>query len=1144
LKSGCKGTEYFSNKIKYIKKITEIFDNFARLKISFQLDLSDFQQIYARHPQIIKMTQWAKTAEQNVKISGLAGSALSLTISAFFENTSENQLVIADDVDTAGYLYYDLCQMLNSEHVCFFPSSFKNTIRLSRLDSANEILRTEVLNRLANSDKRSIIVTYPEALIQKVIHPSDVQTNFLRLTVGQKYEFENLIKKLYHFGFEKVDFVYEPGQFSVRGGILDIFSFSNEMPFRCDFFGEELDSVRTFDIETQLSKEKKKLIDIVPNLHFSKDETLVLFLEYFKNQLFISFQSPAFVRQKMNSLYDELLVKTNEMEQMPDLKKSNITGDDFFLNLKNFKLIEFSNNSYFKSKTEIDFKTHPQPIFHKNFDLISNNLKEKLKANYRIYIFSDSEKQTDRIHTIFEDRHDDIHFQAVKYTIHEGFIDDDLSIVCYSDHQIFDRFHKYTLKTDNTRTAKALLTLKELNQFQVGDFLVHIDHGIGTFGGLVRTDVNGRTHEMVKMIFQNGDFIFVSIHSLHRIAKYKGKDGEPPKVNKLGSGAWERLKERTKEKVKDIARDLIRLYARRKKEKGFAFTPDNYLQYELEASFIYEDTPDQIRTTNDVKFDMESQLPMDRLICGDVGFGKTEVAMRAAFKAAIDGKQTAVLVPTTVLALQHYNTFKERFKDFPVNVEYFSRAKSSYQTKNILQRLEKGEIDIIIGTHKLVGNNVKFKDLGLLVIDEEQKFGVNVKEKLKNIKINVDTLTMTATPIPRTLQFSLLGARDLSVINTPPPNRYPIQTEIHTFDEDLIREVIEFEMSRNGQIFFINNRIQSIYAVEAMIKRIVPTARVVVGHGQMDTEVLEEVIIDFINYEYDVLVCTAIIENGVDIPNANTMIINSAHHFGLSDLHQLRGRVGRSNKKAYCYLIAPEMSSLTVEARRRLQAIETFSELGSGFNIAMQDLDIRGAGNLLGAEQSGFIADLGYETYQKILNEAMTELRNEEFADLYENNPENFAQNVNYVDDCQIDTDMEIMFPPEYIENISERITIYQELDNITNQTQLNNFVTRVEDRFGKLPSEAQQLIAIVKIRWLAISYGIERLLLKNEKMTAFFVSNTNSPFYQSDAFGKILQYIVAHPHRTQLREKNNKRSIVFSDVKTVEHALEIMNNI
>ena len=1109
--------------------------------------LSDFQQIYARHPQIQKMTQWAKSAEQNVKISGLAGSSLSLVLSAFFEYISENQLIIADDVDAAGYIYNDLRQMLDGERVCFFPSSYRNTIRLSRLDSANEILRTEVLNRLANSEKRCIIVTYPEALIQKVASPENVQTNFLRLSVGQNYEFDNLLDKLFDFGFEKVDFVYEPGQFSVRGGILDIFSFSNEMPFRCDFFGNKLDSVRIFDIETQLSKEKKNEIDIVPNLHFTKEKNSVSFLEYINNQSFICFQNAAFVRERMNSLYDEMLVRANETEQTPDLKNTHITGDDFFLNFDNFKLIEFSNKSFFGTKNEIDFKTHPQPIFHKNFDLISNNLKEKIKENYQIYIFSDSEKQTDRIRTIFEDRREDIHFQAVKHTMHEGFIDDDLSLVCYTDHQIFDRFHKYVLKTDNTRAAKVILTLKELNQFQIGDYLVHIDHGIGTFGGLVRTQVNGKMQEMVKMIFQNGDFIFVSIHALHRIAKYKGKDGEPPKISKLGSGAWERLKERTKAKVKDIARDLIQLYARRKQEKGFAYTPDGYLQHELEASFIYEDTPDQLRATNDVKRDMEAALPMDRLVCGDVGFGKTEVAMRAAFKAATDGKQTAVLVPTTVLALQHFNTFKERFKDFPVTVEYLSRAKTNNQTKEILERLEKGEIDIIIGTHKLVGKNVKFKDLGLLIIDEEQKFGVSVKEKLKNIKINVDTITMTATPIPRTLQFSLMGARDLSVINTPPPNRYPVQTEIHTFDEDLIREVIQHEINRNGQIFFINNRIQSIYVMEAMIRRLVPTARVAVGHGQMPAETLEEVIVDFINYEYDVLVCTAIIENGVDIANANTMIINSAHRFGLSDLHQLRGRVGRSNKKAYCYLIAPPMNDLTVEARRRLQAIETFADLGSGFNIAMQDLDIRGAGNMLGAEQSGFIADLGYETYQKILNEAMTELRNE----ISQNSPDgdlNFASQIMqdgyYVDDCQIDTDMEIMFPPEYIENVSERITIYQELDNISDKTQLENFVRKIEDRFGKLPEQALQLIAIVKLRWFAIAYGIERLILKNEKMTAFFVSNTQSPYYQSDMFGKILNYAASNPHNTQFREKGGKASIVISNVKTVERALEISQEI
>ncbi|MDR1653415.1 MAG: transcription-repair coupling factor [Prevotellaceae bacterium] len=1090
------------------------------------------------------MADWASSSEPKVKISGLAGSSLSLALASLFKQTAVNQLVIADDADSAGYLYSDLRQMLDEDTVCLFPSPYKNSLRLSRFDSANAILRTEVLNRLANSDKRLIIVACPESLVQKVVPSQTVHTNFLHLKAGQKYDLTILTENLYKFGFERVDFVYEPGQFSVRGGILDVFSFSHTAPFRIDFFGDEIDSIRIFDIETQLSTERRKDIDIVPNLHFTAAENTVSILEYFSNQLFISFKNARYVRERMNKLCDDLLVKANETEQVPNLQNSHTTGDSFFLRLTDFRLIEFSAKSYFGAKKQIDFNTQPQPVFHKNFDLISNNFKEKIKNNYQIYIFSDSEKQTDRIGAIFEDRNDHITFQAVKRTIHEGFVDHDLYVACYTDHQIFERFHKYQLKTDRTRAARVLLTLKELNQFQTGDYLVHADHGIGAFGGLVRTEVNGKMQEMLKMVFQNGDSIFVSIHALHRVAKYKGKDGEPPKISKLGSGAWERLKERTKAKVKDIARDLIRLYAKRKAEKGFAYSPDTYLQRELEASFIYEETPDQLRATNDVKKDMETEQPMDRLVCGDVGFGKTEVAMRAAFKAATDGKQTAVLVPTTVLALQHFNTFSDRFKDFPVDVEYLSRAKSASRTKEALERLAKGEINIIIGTHKLVGKNVKFKDLGLLIIDEEQKFGVAVKEKLKSHKSNVDSLTMTATPIPRTLQFSLMGARDLSVINTPPPNRYPIQTEIHTFDEDLFREVIQYEMSRNGQVFFVNNRIHSIYAMEAMIRRIIPGVRVAVGHGQMPAEALEEVIIDFINYEFDVLVCTTIVENGVDIPNANTIIINSAHRFGLSDLHQLRGRVGRSNKKAYCYLIAPELANLTADARRRLQAIETFADLGSGFNIAMQDLDIRGAGNMLGAEQSGFIADLGYETYHKILNEAMTELRNDEFADLYENSETNFAPETNYVDNCVIDTDMEIMFPPDYITNVSERVTVYRELDSISDKVQLADFIRRIEDRFGKLPQEAQQLIEIVKIRWVAMDYGIERLTLKNERMTACFVSNAQSPYYQSDNFGKVLQYAAAHPHHTRLREQNGKRSIVFSNIKTVYEAMKTMEDI
>jgi transcription-repair coupling factor (superfamily II helicase) len=843
------------------------------------------------------------------------------------------------------------------------------------------------------------------------------------------------------------------------------------------------------------------------------------------------------------------LIKANDGDKkVADLHRTRITGDQFIEQISPFRKMEWGERSYFQTKTEVRFNTSPQPVFHKNFDLVADNLKQAISDGYHIYILSDSVKQTDRIAAIFEDRGDAIAFQPVRNTLHEGFIDHDLSVYCYTDHQIFDRFHKYQLRTDKTRQGKVVMTLKELNQFQIGDYMVHVDHGVGMFGGLVRTNVNGKMQEMVKLIYKDDDIIFVSIHALHRISKYKGREGEAPKINKLGSGAWERLKERTKSKVKDIARELIKLYAKRKAEQGFQYSPDSYLQHELEASFIYEDTPDQIKATADVKKDMESTLPMDRLVCGDVGFGKTEVAMRAAFKAATDGKQVAVLVPTTVLALQHYNSFRERFKNFPVTVEYLSRARSAAQTKEVLQQLSDGKVDIVIGTHKLVGKSVKFKDLGLLVIDEEQKFGVSVKEKLKQMKVNVDTLTMTATPIPRTLQFSLMGARDLSIINTPPPNRFPVQTEVHTFDEEVIREAIQLEMNRNGQVFFVNNRIQNIYNIESMIRRLVPGCRVAVGHGQMPPEKLEEIIIDFIDYEYDVLIATTIIESGIDIPNVNTIIINSAHYFGLSDLHQLRGRVGRSNRKAYCYLLAPDLSLLTPDARRRLQALETFSELGSGFNISMQDLDIRGAGNMLGAEQSGFIADLGYETYQRILNEAVHELKDEEFSDLYAEEIEKENSTAAYVSDCQIDSDLELHFSEDYIENVSERISLYRELDSIDNEADLLEFEKRLEDRFGKIPPKGLNLLQVVRLRWVAMQYGIERLVLKNERMTAFLVSNRDSVYYQSERFGRILRYMTVHPRRCQLRDQNGRRSVIFANVKNIEEAaalfaqIDIMN--
>ena len=1105
------------------------------------LTLTDFQSIFVSNPQLKKLADWAHSLERNLKISGLSGSALSLAAASLFKSKAVTQVFVWNDADEAAYLYNDLKQIAGDENVMFFPSSFKKAIRLSQLDSSNEILRTEVLNRLTNNNAPSIIVTYPEAVLQRVVSTTSVKSQTIKLHKGEKISIDFLAELLHNLKFNRVDFVYEPGQYSVRGGIVDIFSYSYELPYRCDFFGDEVESIRVFDIETQLSQSYKETIEILPDMHKGDGkQQLVAFPEFLPKETLFAFTDAIFVKDRINQLYDEALIKANAHSHTPDLYGTHITGDEFLQFVEPFRKIEWGSRHQYKTNTIIDFNISVQPIFHKNFDLIADNLKKYQSEGYKLFICSDSVKQTDRIAAIFADRGDEIHFQPIKNTLHEGFIDHDLKLLCYTDHQIFDRFHKYQLKTDKTRQGKVVMTLKELNQFQIGDYVVHVDHGVGKFGGLVRTNVNGKMQEMVKLLYRDDDIIFVSIHALHRISKYKGKEGEAPKINKLGSGVWERLKERTKSKVKDIARELIKLYAKRKAEAGFRFTPDTYLQQELEASFIYEDTPDQVKATADIKKDMESVMPMDRLVCGDVGFGKTEVAVRAAFKAVTDSKQVAVLVPTTVLAMQHYNTFKDRLKDFPCNVSYLSRAKSAQKTKETLEKLEKGEIDIIIGTHKLVGKSVKFKDLGLLIIDEEQKFGVSVKEKLKELKVNVDTLTLTATPIPRTLQFSLLGARDLSIINTPPPNRFPVQTEIHTFDEDVIREAIMLEMNRNGQVFFVNNRIQNIYMIESMIKRLVPGCRVAVGHGQMPADTLEEIIVDFINYEYDVLIATTIIESGIDIPNVNTIIINSAHRFGLSDLHQLRGRVGRSNRKAYCYLLSPETSLLTAEARRRLHAIETFSELGSGFNIAMQDLDIRGAGNMLGAEQSGFIADLGYETYQRILNEAVHELKDEEFADLYADQRESESTKKSYVTDCQVDTDMELLFSDEYIENVSERITLYRELDNLETESELALFQSNLEDRFGKVPQKSLGLLLVVRLRWFAMRYGVEKLVLKNEQMIAYLVSNLNSPYYQSEEFGKMLQYMTSHPRACKLREQNGKRSVVFSNIKTVEEAWKV----
>jgi len=974
-----------------------------------------------------------------------------------------------------------------------------------------------------------------------------LKENTLKISVGERLDNMFVSDVLDEYGFEQVDYVYEPGQYAMRGSILDVFSFSYEFPYRIDFFGNEVETIRSFDVETQLSKEKLDSIYIVPEMT-KGNRTNSSLLDSLPSETLLASKDMAWVKERIGSIWNEEPITGDEesFANIEQLRAKLITEEDFLHAVLGFCRLHFGTRPMGVADATLTFSMEAQPIYHKNFDLVSESFHKYLEDGYTLYILSDVEKQATRIRAIFEDRGDDIPFTSVNKTIHEGFADETLRVCLFTDHQLFDRFHKFNLKSDKARSGKLSLSLKELNQFTTGDYIVHIDHGVGQFGGLVRTEVNGKMQEAIRLIYQNNDIIFVSIHSLHKLSKYKGKDsGEPPKLSKLGTGAWEKMKERTKSKVKDIARDLILLYSKRKQEKGFAYSPDSFMQHELEASFIYEDTPDQMKATADVKADMENDRPMDRLICGDVGFGKTEVAIRAAFKAVSDNKQVAVLVPTTVLAFQHYQTFSERLKDFPCRIEYISRARTAKEIRETLKDLKEGNINIIIGTHRIVGKDVTFKDLGLLIIDEEQKFGVSVKEKLRQLKANVDTLTMTATPIPRTLQFSLMGARDLSSITTPPPNRYPVQTEVERFNPDIIREAINFEMSRNGQVFFINNRIQNIYEMEALVKREVPDARIAVGHGQMEPEKLEKIILDFVNYEYDVLIATSIVESGIDVPNANTIIINNAQQFGLSDLHQLRGRVGRSNRKAFCYLLSPPLSSLTQEARRRLQAIENFSELGSGIHIAMQDLDIRGAGNMLGAEQSGFIADLGYETYQKILEEAVDELKAEEFADLYSNATENRPDTGSeYVRETYIESDLELMFPPTYIPNDSERVSLYRELDKMEEERDILAFTERLKDRFGKVPKEGKELIRVVRLRRMAKTLGMEKVILKKGQMSIFLVTNPESPYYESKAFDKLLGFIQKHPRECTLREQNGKRSIVIKNVPTVEVACNYLDEI
>ena len=1223
------------------------------------MEIQDLVKRFAGHSGVSAMRHvWNDEAVRTIHLKGLAASAAPMLFSALALADEPWRVPVAlfvlNDLEEAGYFYHDLTQVLGEGQVLFLPSSYKRAIKYGQKDSANEVLRTEVLTRLSelriengklkinstetceehenrpdgnnyqltslkslcstelasNLCSRSnatlsivnsqlYIVSYPDALAELVVSRDTLDDRSVRLAVGDTVEIPQMEATLVGEGFERVDYVYEPGQFAVRGSIIDVFSYASEYPYRIDLFGDEIDSIRTFEIESQLSRDKVQQVSIVPNFEGGAGDE-VSFFDFLPKGSALAFQDYFWAHERIEQLTmdkvafereQRLLASSAEHSDFNEVNSQLTIGSamrpsglqqdchpeqregsqkkskgeilhfvqndtcgnsfncqlldpaDFLRKTTDFRLIEFGAKASSAVHATVTFDTSPQPLFHKNFELVEQSLSDLIERGYQVYILTDSAKQAERLKTIFEERGSNIPFTAVDKTIHGGFIDNTMRVACFTDHQIFDRFHKYNLRSDKARSGKMAISLKELSQFEPGDYVVHIDHGVGRFAGLVRMPNGNSTQEVIKLVYSNDDVVFVSIHSLHKISKYKSKEGEAPRINKLGTGAWEKLKERTKTKIKDIARDLIKLYSQRAQEKGFAYSPDSFMQHELEASFLYEDTPDQLKATLDVKADMERQRPMDRLVCGDVGFGKTEVAVRAAFKAACDNKQVAVLVPTTVLAYQHWRTFSERLKNFPCRVEYLSRARSAADTKKVLEGLKSGEVNIVVGTHKLIGKGVKFKDLGLLIIDEEQKFGVSVKEKLRQLKVSVDTLTLTATPIPRTLQFSLMGARDLSVIQTPPPNRYPIQTEVHTFNEEIIREAVNFELSRNGQLFIINDRIQNLAELAALVTRNVPDARVCIGHGQMPPEELEKVIMSFVNHDYDVLIATSIVENGIDIPNANTIIINQAHNFGLSDLHQMRGRVGRGNKKAFCYLLAPPLSVLTPEARRRLQAIENFTDLGSGIHIAMQDLDIRGAGNLLGAEQSGFIADLGYETYQKILGEAVHELKTNEFADLLMGDVAEGEKisGDGFVEECTVESDLELLFPNEYIPTSSERMLVYRELDSLETDEEVAKFRTRLTDRFGPVPPMGEELLRVVPLRRIGKQLGIEKILLKGGQMALYFVSNLESPYYDSAAFGRVMNYTAMTPYECRFRELSGKRSLLIKGIDTVETALSVL---
>ena len=1156
------------------------------------MKIQDLLKIYAQSPQVKALGETLKRKSvKTVFLEGLMCSSAPVVFAAMGEKgvsktKFSTTLFVMQDGDDAGYFYHDLVQMLGEERVLFFPSSYRRAIKYGQRDAANEILRTEVLSKLSTYGGQSpeqigdsprgqncqlFIVSYPEALAELVVSKKQLSDKTLVLRKGEAISVDDVTDFLRELGFHEVDYVYEPGQFALRGSILDIYSFSSELPFRIDLFGDDIDSIRTFEVDTQLSKSMREQVEIVPEL--SVVEEKMPLLSFLPDDVLLVAKDFQYVQDVVERTYQEGFSQqalTERLESATEMEEKEVrmemqremqlvSGAQFSSDIRRFRRVEMGNHPSSTPDATLSFKIAPQPQFHKNFELLQQSLEQYLADGYQLYILADSGKQLERLKDIFAEMGTDvggktsnnrespvrISFEPIQKTLHAGFVDSDRKLCVFTDHQIFDRFHKYNLRSDKARGGKVALTLKEIQQFEPGDYVVHIDHGIGRFGGLVRMPQGDGYQEMIKIQYDGGGTIYVSIHSLYKVSKYKAQDGgDPPRLSHLGTGQWERMKERTKQKLKDIARDLIQLYAARRKQKGFAFSPDSFLQHELEAGFLYEDTPDQLKATNDVKADMEQARPMDRLVCGDVGFGKTEVAVRAAFKAACDSKQVAVLVPTTVLAYQHFHTFSGRLKDLPVRVEYLSRARSAKQTTAILKDLADGKIDILIGTHKLIGKNVKFRDLGLLIIDEEQKFGVSTKEKLRQMKTNVDTLTMSATPIPRTLQFSLVGARDLSIIQTPPPNRYPIQTEIHTFGAEIIADAINFEMSRNGQVYFVNPRINDLTRIKEMVQKYVPDARIAVGHGQMKPEELEKIIFDFQNYDYDVLLSTTIVENGIDIPNANTIIINGAHHFGLSDLHQMRGRVGRGNRKAFCYLLAPPLAALPVESRRRLEALEQFSDLGSGIHIAMQDLDIRGAGNLLGAEQSGFIADLGYETYVKILNQAVVELRNEE-VEVKGKKPDVRSERElaagDFVADCTLESDLEMYFPDQYVPSDSERMLLYRELDGLQTDEQLAAYGKRLVDRFGPTPEVGAELMRVVPLRRMGKSLGCEKVVLKQGRMTLFFVSNVDSPFYRSEAFDHILSFVAQNPRRCNFREVNGKRSMVIANIPTVASAVALL---